>query len=76
MTPHYTTLQYTTPHYTTIHHTTLHYTTPRRYTGKMKICMDCAASEFYKEDKRQYDLAFKSDTPNLMSGVFVLLVVC
>merc|ERR1711976_633191 len=38
------------------------------YTGKMKICMDCAASEFYKEDKRQYDLAFKSDTPNLMSG--------
>eukprot|EP01005_Ploeotia_sp_CARIB1_P000108 NODE_110_length_1516_cov_1005.371490_g108_i0.p1 GENE.NODE_110_length_1516_cov_1005.371490_g108_i0~~NODE_110_length_1516_cov_1005.371490_g108_i0.p1 ORF type:complete len:437 (+),score=127.67 NODE_110_length_1516_cov_1005.371490_g108_i0:94-1404(+) len=38
------------------------------YTGKIKICMDCAASEFYKEDKKQYDLAFKSDTPNLITG--------
>eukprot|EP00992_Anisonema_acinus_P009432 TRINITY_DN5653_c0_g1_i1.p1 TRINITY_DN5653_c0_g1~~TRINITY_DN5653_c0_g1_i1.p1 ORF type:complete len:268 (-),score=100.58 TRINITY_DN5653_c0_g1_i1:76-879(-) len=38
------------------------------YTGKIKICMDCAASEFYKEDKRSYDLAFKSESPNLVSG--------
>lgn len=38
------------------------------YTGKIKICMDCAASEFFKEDKHGYDLAFKSDTPNVISG--------
>jgi enolase len=38
------------------------------YTGKFKICMDCAASEFWKDDAKKYDLAFKSDTPNLVSG--------
>eukprot|EP01004_Peranema_trichophorum_P003234 NODE_2233_length_1645_cov_116.599869_g1914_i0.p1 GENE.NODE_2233_length_1645_cov_116.599869_g1914_i0~~NODE_2233_length_1645_cov_116.599869_g1914_i0.p1 ORF type:complete len:479 (-),score=100.81 NODE_2233_length_1645_cov_116.599869_g1914_i0:135-1571(-) len=36
------------------------------YTGKVKICMDCAASEFHKD--KMYDLAFKSNQPNLISG--------
>lgn len=30
------------------------------YTGKVKIAMDCAASEFYDGDSKTYDLAFKS----------------
>jgi enolase len=38
------------------------------YTGKATICMDCAASEFYKEKENKYDLAFKSATPNLIEG--------
>ncbi|KAI7880126.1 enolase [Lichtheimia hyalospora FSU 10163] len=32
------------------------------YTGKVKIAMDCAASEFYKEGK--YDLDFKNPNSN------------
>lgn len=30
------------------------------YTGKVEIAMDCAASEFYDEATKTYDLAFKS----------------
>lgn len=30
------------------------------YTGKVKIAMDCAASEFYDESSKTYDLAFKA----------------
>ncbi|KAK3310552.1 Enolase, C-terminal TIM barrel domain-containing protein [Chaetomium strumarium] len=30
------------------------------YTGKMKIAMDVASSEFYKEDAKKYDLDFKN----------------
>lgn len=30
------------------------------YTGKVKIAMDCAASEFYDEASKTYDLAFKA----------------
>jgi len=30
------------------------------YTGKVKIAMDCAASEFYHEDVKKYDLDFKN----------------
>lgn len=30
------------------------------YTGKVKIAMDCAASEFYDEAGKTYDLAFKA----------------
>merc|ERR1712167_149409 len=33
------------------------------YTGKVKIGMDVAASEFWKADKSQYDLDFKTE-PN------------
>lgn len=29
------------------------------YTGKIKIAMDVASSEFYKEDVKKYDLDFK-----------------
>lgn len=29
------------------------------YTGKIKIAMDVASSEFYKEDAKKYDLDFK-----------------
>jgi enolase 1/2/3 len=36
------------------------------YTGKVKIGMDVAASEFFKEGK--YDLNFKGDEPDLKSG--------
>jgi enolase len=30
------------------------------YTGKMKIAMDVASSEFYKEEAKKYDLDFKN----------------
>ena len=30
------------------------------YTGKVKIAMDVASSEFYKEDEKKYDLDFKN----------------
>ena len=30
------------------------------YTGKVKIAMDCAASEFYDESSKTYDLDFKA----------------
>jgi len=30
------------------------------YTGKVKIAMDCAASEFYDGESKTYDLAFKA----------------
>jgi enolase len=36
------------------------------YTGKIKIGLDCAASEFYKKGK--YDLNFKGDKPDLLTG--------
>jgi len=36
------------------------------YTGKVKIGMDVAASEFFKEGS--YDLNFKGDEPDLKSG--------
>jgi enolase len=36
------------------------------YTGKVKIGMDVAASEFFKDGK--YDLNFKGDKPELSSG--------
>lgn len=36
------------------------------YTGKVKIGMDVAASEFFKDGK--YDLNFKGDVPDLKSG--------
>ena len=43
------------------------------YEGKIKICMDVAASEFYVEGSASqggsYDLAFKTpDRPNVISG--------
>merc|ERR1712159_139557 len=31
------------------------------YTGKVKIGMDVAASEFWKDDKKMYDLDFKTE---------------
>jgi len=33
------------------------------YTGKVKIAMDCAASEFYDDASKTYDLAFKVSEP-------------
>ncbi len=36
------------------------------YTGKVKIGMDVAASEFFKEGS--YDLNFKGDTPDMKTG--------
>ena len=41
------------------------------YTGKVKIAMDVAASEFYKEAEKKYDLDFKnpnSDASKWLSG--------
>lgn len=41
------------------------------YTGKVKIAMDVAASEFYKEADKKYDLDFKnpqSDKSKWLSG--------
>jgi enolase len=34
------------------------------YTGKVKIGMDCAASEFYDDKSGKYNLAFKDKTPD------------
>lgn len=34
------------------------------YTGKIKIAMDVASSEFYKEDAKKYDLDFKNPESN------------
>merc|ERR1711988_1136148 len=31
------------------------------YTGKIKLAMDAAASEFYLQDSKQYDLDFKTE---------------
>jgi enolase len=36
------------------------------HQDKVQLGMDCAASEFYKDGK--YDLAFKSKTPELLTG--------
>ena len=36
------------------------------YTGKIKICMDSAAAEFYENG--QYNLNFKGETPQIVSG--------
>jgi enolase len=41
------------------------------YTGKIKIAMDVAASEFFKESEKKYDLDFKnpqSDASKWLSG--------
>lgn len=41
------------------------------YEGRVKIAMDVAASEFYKEESKQYDLDFKntqSDKSKWLSG--------
>eukprot|EP01063_Lacrimia_lanifica_P019558 TRINITY_DN2696_c0_g1_i2.p1 TRINITY_DN2696_c0_g1~~TRINITY_DN2696_c0_g1_i2.p1 ORF type:complete len:437 (+),score=242.12 TRINITY_DN2696_c0_g1_i2:58-1368(+) len=38
------------------------------YEGKIKICMDCAASEMWNEASRKYDLTFKNDTATLITG--------
>eukprot|EP01064_Diplonema_japonicum_P020719 TRINITY_DN302_c7_g1_i1.p1 TRINITY_DN302_c7_g1~~TRINITY_DN302_c7_g1_i1.p1 ORF type:complete len:449 (+),score=146.31 TRINITY_DN302_c7_g1_i1:54-1349(+) len=38
------------------------------YEGKIKICMDCAASEMWNEEARKYDLTFKGDTRTLITG--------
>jgi enolase len=41
------------------------------YTGKVKIAMDVAASEFYKEQDKKYDLDFKnpnSDKSKWLTG--------
>lgn len=37
------------------------------YTGKVGICMDVAASEFWNEDLKKYDLDFKSEGKSEMS---------
>lgn len=42
------------------------------YTGKVKIAIDAASSEFYKEDVKKYDLDFKnpeSDPSKWITGV-------
>merc|ERR1712079_884422 len=35
------------------------------YTGKVGICMDVAASEFWVDDKKKYDLDFKSENSDM-----------
>lgn len=37
-------------------------------TGKMGICMDAAASEFYDKETKMYNLNFKGEEPKLLSG--------
>eukprot|EP01062_Namystynia_karyoxenos_P045974 TRINITY_DN342_c0_g1_i2.p1 TRINITY_DN342_c0_g1~~TRINITY_DN342_c0_g1_i2.p1 ORF type:complete len:450 (+),score=197.82 TRINITY_DN342_c0_g1_i2:51-1352(+) len=36
--------------------------------GKVKIAMDCAASEMFDEGSRQYNMNFKGDTKEMKSG--------
>eukprot|EP01013_Petalomonas_cantuscygni_P008175 TRINITY_DN20885_c0_g1_i1.p1 TRINITY_DN20885_c0_g1~~TRINITY_DN20885_c0_g1_i1.p1 ORF type:complete len:434 (+),score=146.98 TRINITY_DN20885_c0_g1_i1:98-1399(+) len=38
------------------------------YEGRIKICMDCAASELWKEDQKQYDMNFKGTPPQMIEG--------
>lgn len=38
------------------------------HKGKFAICMDCAASEMYVPEKKQYNLTFKSPEPTYMSS--------
>jgi enolase len=38
------------------------------YKGKVVLGMDCAASEFWEEDDKKYNLSFKSSTKDLISG--------
>ena len=38
------------------------------YEGKIKICMDCAASEMWNEDSKKYDLTFKGESRTLVTG--------
>lgn len=38
------------------------------YLDKVSVGLDVASSEFKVKDKDEYDLAFKSDTPNIKSG--------
>lgn len=38
------------------------------YSGKVRICLDSAASEFHDDKEKTYDLGFKSKTSNKISG--------
>lgn len=38
------------------------------YTGQIGICLDTAASEFFEENDQTYNLGFKAETPNRISG--------
>lgn len=38
------------------------------YKGRIGICMDAAASEFYDKDAKVYNLNFKGETPRNISG--------
>jgi enolase len=38
------------------------------HKGKFAICMDCAASEMYVEDKKQYNLTFKNPEATLVDA--------
>eukprot|EP00767_Chilomastix_cuspidata_P002914 gnl/Chilomastix_cuspidata/304.p1 GENE.gnl/Chilomastix_cuspidata/304~~gnl/Chilomastix_cuspidata/304.p1 ORF type:complete len:434 (+),score=227.29 gnl/Chilomastix_cuspidata/304:39-1340(+) len=38
------------------------------YEGRVGICMDSAASEFYVKETGMYNLNFKGDEPNLITG--------
>eukprot|EP00755_Sulcionema_specki_P025587 Sspe_Gene.15727::Locus_5487_Transcript_1_2_Confidence_0.400_Length_1424::g.15727::m.15727/K01689/ENO, eno; enolase len=46
------------------------------YAGKIKICMDCAASEMWDEKERQYNLTFKSDKKTLVPGKEMTEMYC
>lgn len=38
------------------------------YTGRVKICLDSAASEMWDDKTKMYNLAFKSKVPKLITG--------
>jgi len=38
------------------------------YTGKFRICLDSAAAEFYDDKEKTYDLGFKCEERNKISG--------
>ncbi|CCW67868.1 unnamed protein product [Phytomonas sp. Hart1] len=42
------------------------------HKGRFAICMDCAASEAYDADKKQYNMTFKSAEPTYVSGESLL----
>lgn len=49
------------------------------YEGKIQICMDTAASEFWNDDMKKYDLDFKSpagdpnDGERYVSLIFIVI---
>eukprot|EP01062_Namystynia_karyoxenos_P045979 TRINITY_DN342_c0_g1_i7.p1 TRINITY_DN342_c0_g1~~TRINITY_DN342_c0_g1_i7.p1 ORF type:complete len:465 (+),score=210.44 TRINITY_DN342_c0_g1_i7:88-1395(+) len=41
------------------------------YSGRIKICMDCAASEMWNEEAKKYDMTFKGKNRTFVDGDYL-----